>query len=331
MAAARSGAAAQGMDLLGERSFVREARAVAVGKLRYREDNKREQSSYAILRRNTHRLEKGLIMRPRRSIFGLDFIEETVAAYRRLHDHLARECEPNDELRWAHDVLVEYFAVVDANHPIVARALDTFRSLTPVAHPEAAARWSKPFVRDAEDPSGISISAMKALARYRRSVRWYLPKPVPRSMIDEALEVARQAPSACNRQSFILRIFDDPKRIEEVIQIPLGTKGFGHNVPALAVIVGRLRAYPHARDRHAIYVDGALAAISFVFGLETQGLASCLINWADQEPQESRMAEALGLEPDERIVVLVAFGYPDPEGMVPYSAKRELDVFRTYN
>ena len=31
-----------------------------------------------LLRRNVHRLEKGLLMRPRRSVFGLKYIEEAL-------------------------------------------------------------------------------------------------------------------------------------------------------------------------------------------------------------------------------------------------------------
>ena len=37
-----------------------------------------------LLRRNVHRLEKGLLMRPRRPVFGLKYIEELVNAYERL-------------------------------------------------------------------------------------------------------------------------------------------------------------------------------------------------------------------------------------------------------
>ncbi|SVE23497.1 uncharacterized protein METZ01_LOCUS476351, partial [marine metagenome] len=34
-----------------------------------------------LLRRNVHRLEKGLLMRPRRPVFGLKYIEELVNVY----------------------------------------------------------------------------------------------------------------------------------------------------------------------------------------------------------------------------------------------------------
>ena len=69
----------------------------------------------------------------------------------------------------------------------------------------------------------------------------------------------------------------------------------------------------------------------FVFALEAQGLGSCCLNWPDLERQERRMDTLLRLEPDERVIMLVALGYPDPEGLVAYSQKKPLDELRSYN
>jgi hypothetical protein len=33
----------------------------------------------------------------------------------------------------------------------------------------------------------------------------------------------------------------------------------------------------------------------------------------------------------ERVVMLIAVGYADPNGGIPYSQKKSLDVLRTYN
>jgi hypothetical protein len=43
------------------------------------------------------------------------------------------------------------------------------------------------------------------------------------------------------------------------------------------------------------------------------------------------MAELLNLDPDERPVMLVAIGYPDPDGLVANSTKKSLSQLRTYN
>jgi len=102
-------------------------------------------------------------------------------------------------------------------------------------------------------------------------------------------------------------------------------------LPAIGAVIGRLRAYPEERDRHVIYIDGALAAMSFMLALETVGLSSCAINWPDVAAHEEKIAKLLGLAPDERVVMLIGFGHADPDGKIPYSAKKPLASMRHWN
>ncbi|GAG52007.1 unnamed protein product [marine sediment metagenome] len=97
------------------------------------------------------------------------------------------------------------------------------------------------------------------------------------------------------------------------------------------MLIGKLHAWFSEPDRHLIYIDASLAAAAFLFGLEAQGLGSCCLNWPDLEPQERRMGKLLGLEPDERVIMLIALGYPDPEGLVTYSQKKRLAELRSFN
>lgn len=309
--------------------MLREMQSVSAGILRYRADNASDTASDYLLRRNTHRLEKGLIMRPRRAVFALDFIGETVEAFVRAN---RTSCGTStEEMIWAADVLTDYFDAVDGGNPVVARADRMFKEVSALVSEPARSRRSVPYARDLSVPPPVDFDAFLALVRRRRSVRWFEQRKVDRVLVDSALTAAAQSPSACNRQPFHFRIFDESAAVQEVISIPMGTKGFSENVPAVAVIVGQLRAYPFERDRHVIYIDGALAAMTFMLSLETLGIASCPINWPDQEPHESRMKKRLGLADDERVIMLIAFGWPDPEGKVPFSTKRSVGDLRTFN
>src|SRR5690606_20955791 len=169
------------------------------------------------------------------------------------------------------------------------------------------------------------------LAKLRRSVRWYEDKPVPRELIDKAISAAVLSPSACNRQPFEFRIFDDKELIQKVANISWGTLGFSHNFPVILVVIGKLEAYFDERDRHVIYIDGALASMSLMYALETLGLSSCPINWPDVEQFEKQMEKLLGLEKNERPIMLMSLGYPDKEGLVPFSEKKDLFEIRSYN
>ena len=312
-----------------EGSFDRECHAVLMGKEAHSQQVRAGDGQAGLdaaaftLRRNVHRIEKGLLMRPRRDVFAKEYIAETVGAYGRTAGR-----GDEDLTIWATDVLDEYFAVVRDEGPINDARADYARARKD--GPTEGAVQRIPYLRETT-PLSISIEDFEALAHRRRSVRWFQPTPVPREATDRALAAALQSPSACNRQPFQFYVFDEPRLVRRVAEVPMGTRGYEHNIPAVAVIVGRQRAYFSERDRHLIYVDGSLAAMSFMYALEVQGIASCPINWPDIPERERTMASLLGLDPDERPIMLVAFGYPDPEGAVAFSQKKPLSEARSYN
>lgn len=315
--------------LLLRESLSAERNAVETGITEYNRQSVHANNTVVLLRRNTHRLEKGLIMRPRRDVFALDYIEETMQAYEAALKALQNGNGPcPEELQWVGDVLEEYFTVT-ASHPKIDPLRERFRDLPKPPRPLPAR--CIPYKRDLSHPPPVCYQELAALAQRRRSVRWFLPKPVPRELIEQAILVAAQSPSACNRQPFVFRIFDDPELVRQVASIPYGVIGYEHQIPVIVVVVGQLRHFFDARDRHLIYIDAALAAMSFVFALETLGLSSCCINWPDLPDREKKMAELLKLAPDERPIMLIALGWPDPEGLVPRSVKKPLELLRSYN
>ncbi len=176
----------------------------------------------------------------------------------------------------------------------------------------------------------VKIDDLEALATGRRSVRWFTSESVSRDLVDRAIQIGAESPTACNRQPYRFEIFDDPISTAKVAAIPMGTDGYEHQIPGLIVIVGNLAAFFDQRDRHLIYIDGCLAAMGVVYGLEAQGVNSCCINWPDLPDREAEMRTLLGLKRYERVVMLIAYGYADPDALVPFSAKRLVDEIRRY-
>lgn len=290
------------------------------------------------LRRCIHRLEKGLVMRPRRGVFGLDYIALAVQLYAPVH---AAQDEAAVPLRrWAGDVLTAYFAVAES-HPTIDAARTAFGGIRSqpagrTIDAEAAVgrdggTSASPYTRDLQVPLAVTYTGLKQLAERRRSVRWFKAEPVPHELIDKALAVGAQAPSACNRQPFEFRFYDDPELVKTLSAIPMGTAGIGHNFPCVCVLVGDMSAFAHQRDRHLIYIDGSLATMGFQLALETLGLSSCCLNWPDVPRLEKRVRAAIPLHEHERIVMFMAIGYPDPAGGVPHSEKRAVSELRSWN
>ncbi len=306
--------------------FSAEHQAVLKGRKAYYESVTKIGSSSALLRRNIHRLEKGLIMRPRRNIFAEGFIRETVVCYSNaiMSEHL---CE--NEKKWATDVLDEYFSTIGfsivtdrANRIYIDARNSDKRDPESICRVDGARSLFKPYVHDSLPVAQVSFCELEKLFLRRRSVRWYRDDPVPPGLVQRAANIASLAPSACNRQPYRFFFCNNKDKAVAIAKCAGGTAGFADNLPSIIAIVGDLSAYPFERDRHLIYIDGSLAAMQLMLALETLGLSTCSINWPEDDRNERRLRRIVELKEYERVVMLLAVGYADPNGGIPYSQKK---------
>jgi nitroreductase len=64
--------------------------------------------------------------------------------------------------------------------------------------------------------------------------------------------------------------------------------------------------------------------MSFLFALETLGLSSVCLNMPSLPDREESLRRIIKLDDDEIVVMLIGIGYPDPNGKIAYSAKRDI-------
>lgn len=300
------------------KEFYREQRSVLLGRIVYKRSLNEIKESCALLRRNIHRLEKGLIMKPRRDIFAEAYIGETVDCYNKA---LRSKLLCIEERRWAHDVLTQYFYVVKANKQI-SIAKQNFKQ-------------SKMFnVQNSYIPyqykdlpeSRVNYDQLYNLFQRRRSVRWYKPISVPENLIKQAVNAATLAPSACNRQPYNFFVVNNNDQATEVAELAMGTTGWSENIQCIIAVIGDLSAYPSERDRHVIYIDSSLAAMQLMLAFEVLGLSSCPINWPDVESREKLISKKLNLPYHKRVVMLISVGYAEPDGGIPFSQKKNDNI-----
>lgn len=303
-------------------SFGREQHAVLAGRARHLHELKVPAFSSAQLRRNIHRLEKALIMQPRKAIFALEYIDQTIDLFERC---LSRSEFSPSELEWAQAVLAQYFAVVTPT-PHLSQLANKF-CLLQQQRSQVTPETGRitPYPAADKVVADISPEALYSLMQQRRSVRWFTEQPVPADLVAQAIQMASQAPSACNRQPFFVKMSLQPDQAASIAKLAMGTSGFADNIRCLCVIVGDQSCYEAERDRHVIYVDGGLFAMQLMLALETLGLSSCPINWPDIESLELKMQRRLKLAVFHRPVMLLAVGYANQSGGIPASVKKTSD------
>lgn len=302
---------------LFSKSFRREFYSVINGKGSYLKSLNNINKSSPLLRRNIHRLEKGLIMRPRRSIFAESFILETVSCFEKAMHTEGVELK---ELKWANDILSLYFSVVDKTE-IIKESEDKYRRIN-LENLVKDTELYIPYEKKDSISSSLKFEDIKKLFKARRSTRWYLDKKVNTNLVIEAANAAGFAPSACNRQPYRFVYITEKNKVGDVARCVKGTVGFLENIPSIMVVIGDLSCYEFERDRHLIYIDSSLATMQLVLALETLGLSSCILNFPDIEESEDKIKKLIPIEKYERVIMLISIGYPDPSGCIPYSQKK---------
>lgn len=270
-----------------------------------------------ILRRNIHRIEKGLTMRPMRQEFALRFIEPTARGFCNMAEE--KEFDSASEYNWAADVLNAYFegtSSCDGRYLAAKKCFSLFMN-----------RYQSEMAE--EVPLGYECiyseggsKALIELCRQRKSVRWFEPRLVTEEVITKALECATLAPSSCNRQPYRYDVIFDKELAVKVANISAGTTGWSQNVNCIAVLIGDMSAFSNVANRHSIYVDGTLSVMPFVLSLEAQGLSTCIINWADNSLREREIRETLDLKAYEKVVLSIAIGYAEKNIKVPFSKRK---------
>ena len=159
--------------------------------------------------------------------------------------------------------------------------------------------------------------------RSRYSVRGYKPDPVSGEVLQQVLEAARQAPTACNKQPFRIVVIHTKGREVEVrrvydrswlVQAPL----------VLVVVVVPGEAWRRGDGKLYDEVDASIALDHLVLAATALGLGTCWV--ADFDTAAVR--EVLALPDDVTPIALTPLGYPDKDRTK--TGRRPLDELVKY-
>jgi nitroreductase len=133
----------------------------------------------------------------------------------------------------------------------------------------------------------------------RRSIRKYKNKDIPKELLMEILEAARQAPSGANKQPWQLVVVTDPETKKALVPICKEQK-----------FVAECSAFIVGIDDPAqkwSRVDLAIALEHMVLAAVEKGLGTCWIGAFDPE----RMGAQLGVPKGLVVTACLTLGYPD--------------------
>jgi nitroreductase len=133
----------------------------------------------------------------------------------------------------------------------------------------------------------------------RRSVRAYLPEPVPKDKLMRILEAGRMAPSAGGIQPWHFIVVTDKQRREALAKGGRYAK-FMTEAPVAIVGCGNRKSSPNWN-----VVDTAIAMQNMVLAAVGEGLGTCWVG----SFKEGKVKELLKIPEQFSVVALLAIGY----------------------
>jgi nitroreductase len=164
-----------------------------------------------------------------------------------------------------------------------------------------------------EDYFSKSISPFPEFSKSRASIRNFADQLISDQTILEAVRLARSAPSACNRQSVRVHLVRDKIKIDEILRIQAGSRGFSHTVRNLILITTDLSSYFGPNELTIGWVDGGMFAMNLCLSLHHLKVASCPLNCSMSTEKQRAIRNVLPIPKNESFVLLLAAGYPPQE------------------
>ena len=159
----------------------------------------------------------------------------------------------------------------------------------------------------------------------RKSIRNFSDEPVSIETIYEAIKLAQNAPSTCNRQSSRVYLFSDKDKIMEALKLQEGSRGFDHKIDKLLMVGYDIEAYQGVGDRYSGYIDASLFAMSLLYALTYKGLGSVSLNWSKSKEKDLNLRKAINIKDSHNIIFFIGIGNLNDKTKIAVSARHNIE------
>jgi len=253
---------------------------------------------------NYHGIEKGLTMPSIRFGFGQ---QKLVILINDCISYIKKYDKSNDQLRHAIGVVYEYKKVHEkCNYLLEDHLLKNIIELEKLASSSIVCtqqiRVSK------EEYWKNSTAPFDLFSESRFSVRNFSNEELSVNEVLASIELAKNAPSACNRQSWRTYIVVNKKQIEEILFVQGGNRGFGHLINKLILVTGEVGLFRGQGERNQVFVDGGIYAMNLLYALHFNKVGACILNCSNSLEKDAELRSLTPIKETEAFIAIIGCG-----------------------
>ena len=207
-----------------------------------------------------HAIEKGLALREPRPGFGSLTVQ---ALIRNLHIY-TRRYGSDETVKVSLNVLRAYIEFNASKGIDMSKLAFEVAQLSKICEDGISGGKGGVYTVTSNEIQSSAKGTFKELVRSRHSIRQFAPMAVDIETVREAIAIATQSPSVCNRPSWRVRAYEGAEK-DRVLALQTGNRGFGHEAPVVLIVTGDLSYFAGNRERNQVYIDGGLFAMTLIY------------------------------------------------------------------
>lgn len=224
--------------------------------------------------------------------------------------------------------LIDYLEFNDRiNHTIdlnIRKNIDDFVSKNVLNHKGGAKKVTKDIIKcRAKKPFDEFVKS-------RYSIRDFSDLDIPIATINDSIDLAKFAPSVCNRQSWQVHYYTDKSLMKELLTIQNGNGGFTDCINGLMIITGDIKGFTKY-ESNQLFVDGGLFSMNVMLALHYYNVGSCPLNTCVPFVVENKIKKLANIPKNERLIMMLAVGNFKEEFKVAVSERRSTDTILNFH
>ncbi len=248
-----------------------------------------------------HIIEKGLSMPNRRLGFGRERLLSLIKDCYKYYSLYGM----NPQLYYAISIVKEYDELHKAENfqldAELQKSIDVLVSEFPDVKPAKQEIFTKNeyFAKTKESFNIFSVS--------RHSMRHFSGE-VSVEKLQKAVDLAKHAPSACNKQPVRVYVVTDKETVSEVLSLQQGNRGFGNDVDKVLIITTRFAECTRYSEYYMPFVDAGIFTMNLLYSLHFNNIGAIPLVWLSTKERDNKLRKLITIPNNESPAIIIGVG-----------------------
>lgn len=177
-----------------------------------------------------------------------------------------------------------------------------------------------------------SKSSFDDFSKSRHSIRHFNGALIETKIIEEVIKLARNAPSVCNRQGFRVKLINNNNLVQQTLKVQSGLNATAKTVRQILIVSIDRGVFVSSSEWYQAFIDGGIFLQNLLYSLHFHMIAAVPLNWSKHFKDDIKLEKILNLPKSEKVIALVAIGYPVDSFKVPVSRRKNInEIFEIIN